>query len=62
MKNKMAIKLRSRREIEIMKKAGAVVADVLLKLKQSATAGISTAELNRIAEEMTSKRRSRDSF
>lgn len=53
MKNKMAIKLRSRREIEIMKKAGAVVADVLLKLKQSATAGISTAELNRIAEETT---------
>ncbi len=30
----MAIKLRSRREIEIMKKAGEVVADVLLKLKQ----------------------------
>jgi len=36
-----------------MKKAGEVVADVLLKLKQSAVAGISTAELNRIAEDMT---------
>jgi methionyl aminopeptidase len=36
-----------------MKKAGEVVADVLLKLKKSAVAGISTAELNRIAEDMT---------
>ncbi len=36
-----------------MKKAGEVVADVLLKLKQSAVAGMSTAELNRIAEDMT---------
>ncbi len=51
----MAITLRSRREIELIKKAGAVVADVLLKLKESAAAGISTAELNRIAEEMTKR-------
>jgi methionyl aminopeptidase len=36
-----------------MKKAGEVVADVLLKLKQSAVVGMSTAELNRIAEDMT---------
>ena len=49
----MAITLRSRREIELIKKAGKVVAEVLLKLKQSAVAGISTAELNRMAEEMT---------
>ncbi|MBU1260321.1 MAG: type I methionyl aminopeptidase [Planctomycetes bacterium] len=49
----MAITLRSRREVELMKKAGGVVADVLLKLKESAVAGISTAELNRIAEDVT---------
>jgi len=51
----MAITLRSRREIELMKKAGGVVADVLLKLKESAVAGVTTAELNRIAEDMTAK-------
>lgn len=51
----MAITLRSRREIELIKKAGEIVADVLLKLKESAVAGISTAELNRIAEDMTAK-------
>jgi len=51
----MAITLRSRREIELMKKAGEVVADVLLKLKESVAAGQTTGELNRIAEEMTLK-------
>jgi len=51
----MAITLRSRREIELMKKAGEVVADVLLKLKESAVAGVTTAELNRIAEDMSVK-------
>jgi methionyl aminopeptidase len=49
----MAITLRSRREIELVKKAGSVVAEVLLKLKDSAVPQISTAELNRIAEDMT---------
>lgn len=49
----MAITLRSRREIELLKKAGKVVADVLLKLKNSAKPQISTAELNKIAEDMT---------
>ena len=49
----MAITLRSRREIELIKKAGSVVAEVLLKLKDSAVPQISTAELNRIAEDMT---------
>jgi methionyl aminopeptidase len=51
----MAITIRSRREIELMKKAGAIVADVLLKLKESAAAGQTTAELNRIAEDLSAK-------
>jgi methionyl aminopeptidase len=49
----MAITLRSRREIELLKKAGSVVAEVLLKLKDCAVPQISTAELNQIAEDMT---------
>ena len=51
----MAIILRSRREVELMRRAGKVVADVLLKLKDCAAAGVTTADLNRIAEDMTLK-------
>jgi methionine aminopeptidase len=36
----MAITLRSRREIELMRRAGAVVADVLSKLKEIAEPGV----------------------
>ncbi|MFC1794600.1 type I methionyl aminopeptidase [Planctomycetota bacterium] len=49
----MAITLRSRREIELMRKAGAVVADVLLKLKEIAEPGTTTARLDSIALQMT---------
>lgn len=49
----MAITLRSRREIELMRKAGAVVADVLLKLQELAMPGVTTGELDRIAFEMS---------
>ncbi|MBN2456491.1 MAG: type I methionyl aminopeptidase [Sedimentisphaerales bacterium] len=49
----MAITLRSRREIELMRKAGAVVSDVLLKLKEIAEPGMTTARLDSIALQMT---------
>jgi len=49
----MAITLRSRREIELMRKAGAVVADVLLKLKEIAEPGMTTAWLDSVALQMT---------
>jgi methionyl aminopeptidase len=48
----MAITLRSRREIELMRKAGAVVADVLSKLKDIAEPGITTARLDSVASQM----------
>jgi len=48
----MAITLRSHREIELMRKAGAVVADVLLKLKEIAEPGKTTAWLDRVAVQM----------
>ena len=51
----MAITLRSRREIDLMAKAGAVVADVLWKLQELAKPGVSTGFLDGIAEEMTRK-------
>lgn len=49
----MAITIRSRREIDLMRKAGTVVADVLLKLKELAKAGITTAWLDDVALQMT---------
>jgi len=49
----MAITLRSRREIELMRRAGAVVAKVLSKLQDVAKPGISTADLDGIALKIT---------
>lgn len=48
----MAITLRSAREIEMLRKAGAVVADVLLKLQEVAKPGITTGQLDKLAIEM----------
>ena len=48
----MAITLRSRREIELMRKAGSVVGNVHRKLKEMAQPGISTGELDRVAARM----------
>jgi len=49
----MAITLRSRREIELIRKAGSVVAEVLSKLQEVVKPGISTGELDRLAEQIT---------
>jgi len=49
----MAITLRSRREIELMRKAGAVVADVLSKLQEVAKPGVTTGHLDSIASQIT---------
>ena len=49
----MPITLRSRREIELMRRAGAVVANVLSKLKEITEPGVTTSQLNSIALQMT---------
>lgn len=49
----MPIKLRSSREIELLRNAGSVVAKVLSKLKEQAQPGVSTAELDKTALELT---------
>ena len=48
----MAITLRSKREIVMLRRAGAVVADVLSKLQEQVTPGISTGELDEISSAM----------
>ena len=49
----MAITLGSRREIELMRIAGAVVADVLSKLKEIAEPGVTTGQLDAVASQIT---------
>jgi methionyl aminopeptidase len=49
----MAITLRSPREIELMRRAGGVVADVLSKLQEIAVPGVTTADLDAVALKMT---------
>jgi len=49
----MAITLRSRREIDLMRRAGAVVADVLSKLQEVAEPGVTTGRLDSIALQIT---------
>lgn len=49
----MAITLRSRREIELIREASLIVADVLSKLKEIAEPGITTGQLDAVAAEMT---------
>jgi methionyl aminopeptidase len=51
----MAITLRSRREIELMRRAGAVVANVLSKLKEMARPGITTGRLDSVAFQMAAE-------
>ncbi|MHC4418119.1 MAG: type I methionyl aminopeptidase, partial [Planctomycetota bacterium] len=49
----MAITLKSRREIELIRRAGVVVADVLSKLEEIAEPGVTTDRLDKIALQIT---------
>ena len=51
----MAITLRSRREIDLIKKAGSVVENVLSKLNEIAEPGVSTGHLDRVAQQLTAQ-------
>ncbi|MEE9370351.1 MAG: type I methionyl aminopeptidase [Sedimentisphaerales bacterium] len=51
----MAITPRSRREIELIRRAGAVVADVLSKLQEIAKPGVATSRLDAVASQMTAE-------
>jgi methionyl aminopeptidase len=51
----MAIKLRSHREIELLRRAGNVVARVLCKLKETVEPGITTAQLDELASQITAE-------
>lgn len=56
------INLKSAREIEIMKGASRIVAEILLELRESCRAGATTADLDRIAYDLTLKNKAIPAF
>ena len=52
----MEIELKSSEDLDRMRRAGAVVAEVLARLREAVRPGVTTLELDRIAEELTRKR------
>jgi methionyl aminopeptidase len=50
------IVLKGREEIEIMRAANVIVAEVLAELREHVRAGVTTGELDRMAEELTRKK------
>lgn len=56
------VMLKSRRELEIMRDAGKIVAEVLQLLREQCRPGIKTCDLDRIAEEETLKRGAKPAF
>jgi methionyl aminopeptidase len=56
------IALKSAREIEIMRRANVIVAEVLQELRRKVAPGVTTLELDAIAEELTLKRKAVPAF
>jgi methionyl aminopeptidase len=56
------ILLKSREEIERMRAASGLVAEILLAVRDRVRPGVSTAELDEVAEEMTHRRGARPAF
>lgn len=58
----MAIPHRTRQEIDLMRRAGRVVADVLALMEEKLVAGVTSAQLDAIAEDYIRKSGARPSF
>jgi methionyl aminopeptidase len=56
------ILLKSREEIERMRAASGIVAEILLAVRERVRPGVSTAELDALAEELTHRRGARPAF
>lgn len=56
------IELKSRQEIEILKECNQIVAEVLTTLRKYCQPGVTTLELDIMAEEMTLKRKAKPAF
>jgi len=56
------ITLKSKRELEVMREASRIVAEILAELRSLCQPGVSTAELDRVAEESTLRHGARPAF
>ena len=56
------ISLKSEREIEIMRRANVIVAEILRELKDKVAPGVTTLELDALAEELTLKKKALPAF
>src|SRR5580765_8516510 len=56
------ISLKSAREIEIMRRANIIVAEVLQALKERVAPGVTTLDLDAVAEELTLRRKAIPAF
>src|SRR5215470_1776996 len=56
------IHLKSTREIEIMKGASKIVAEILLELRENVREGATTADIDKIAEDLTLKKKAKPAF
>jgi methionyl aminopeptidase len=56
------ISLKSAREIEIMRRANIIVAEILEELKKKVAPGVTTAALDALAEELIYKKKARPAF
>ena len=56
------ISLKSPREIEIMRRANVIVAEVLQELKQRIAPGVTTLELDAVAEDLTLRKNAIPAF
>lgn len=56
------ISLKSAREIEVMRRANVIVAEILQELKQRVAPGVTTLELDALAEELTLKKKATPAF
>lgn len=56
------IHLKSAKEIEAMRSASKFVAEILVELREKVREGITTAEIDRIAEDLTLKRKAKPAF
>jgi methionyl aminopeptidase len=56
------ITLKSAREIEVMRRANVIVAEILAELRDKVAAGVTTLELDSLAEELTYKKKATPAF
>jgi len=56
------ISLKSAREVEIMRRANVIVAEILKELKKKVAPGVTTLELDALAEELTYKKKAQPAF